>query len=125
MARQRICRASQFARWLFALVSLNAFVLSPGLAADRQDAQMQKAIKDLKNKKSGIRKEAAMTLCKFKDPRALDALIAALKDTDPDVRGGAAWSLGFMQDPRAVDPLIPVLKDPVQFVRWRASGALG
>ena len=51
------------------------------------------------------------------DPRAVEALIAALKDTDSKVRASAAEALGRIADPRAVEPLMDAMKDPDLSVR--------
>jgi len=91
----------------------------------------------------------------FKDPRAVEPLVAALKDpyrkvrerasralgkigvpavlplfdalkdTEPDVRERAAETLGEIRDPRAVAPLIHALKDESSSVRWVVAKSLG
>ena len=68
-------------------------------------------ISALKDKDSDVRWEAAETLGKIKDPRAVEPLISALKDESSDVRIAAAKVLGEIKDPRAVEPLITLLKD--------------
>jgi HEAT repeat protein len=92
------------------------------------------------------RKCAARVLGKMKDPRAVDALIAALEDKglrviDPVVieqeeaahrpvdtgrspRGEAATALGEIKDPRAIRPLIDALKDPDAELSHGAARAL-
>ena len=71
-----------------------------------------------------VRANAAWTLGKLKDPRAIEPLIAALKDSDWNVRWSAARALGELKDPRAVEPLIAALKDSDDSVRGFAAYAL-
>jgi hypothetical protein len=65
----------------------------------------------LKNEDASIRRYAAWTLGRLRDPRAVEPLIDALQDKDREVRLTAAWSLGKLKDFRAVEPLINLLKD--------------
>jgi hypothetical protein len=53
-----------------------------------------------------VRRNAAALLANFPDPRAYDALVAALKSEDSAVRMYAAQGLGNLRDPRAVDTLL-------------------
>jgi HEAT repeat protein len=50
-------------------------------------------------------------LSESKDPRAVEALCAALSDRDTGVRESAAYALGEVKDPRAVDALIAALNE--------------
>ena len=74
-----------------------------------------------------VRLSAAETLGKFRDPRAVQALIQALRqDPDPKVRAMAAWALGEIEDPAAVSALSAALRDDDnQEVRVQAAEALG
>lgn len=93
------------------------------------------------HKDSSIRRDAADALRRIRDPRAIDALLAALDDEDAIVRlsssealGGlgtaavepllgalairnarirceAAWALGKIGDPRALEPLLALVGD--------------
>lgn len=76
---------------------------------------------------SAVRRGAALTLARFRDPLAVPALIARLAD-DPDseVRTFAAHALAPMRDARAVQPLIAALgDDPDPQVREAAARSLG
>jgi HEAT repeat protein/beta-lactamase regulating signal transducer with metallopeptidase domain len=73
-----------------------------------------------------VRLSAAETLGKFRDPRAVQALIQALRqDPDPKVRAMAAWALGEIEDPAAVPALSSALGDDDATVRVQAAEALG
>ena len=55
--------------------------------------------------RAGLLRNAAIVLGNGRDPRAIDALSAALADASSLVRGAAAWALGRFDDPRALDAL--------------------
>jgi HEAT repeat protein len=120
-----------------------------------QTDQVNGSIEALKSPDAAVRYQAAITLGKLKDPRAIQPLIVALKDADfsvrlqaagalgklgepaiiplsavfndPDVnaRRSAAYALGEIKGPRAVDPLVAALKDANRLVRRDAAEALG
>jgi HEAT repeat protein len=71
------------------------------------------------------RGNAAHALGGSKDPRAVEALIAALEEPDAEVRAAAAESLGALKDARAVEPLIGALQDEDASTRANAAWALG
>ncbi len=79
----------------------------------------------LKNEDSRIRRGAAFTLGRIKNPEVVKPLIIALKDEDWDVREGAAWALGKIKDPQALEPLTVTLKDNNYKVRKESALALG
>jgi len=56
-----------------------------------------------------VRAEAAISLGRVGDARAVDPLIEALSDGNELVRAAAAQALGRIGDPKAVDPLIRTL----------------
>jgi len=58
------------------------------------------------------------------DPKAVEALIAALADSDPDVRETVVMTLGRMRDERIVPALLPLLKDSNADVREHVVFAL-
>ncbi|GAA2164246.1 HEAT repeat protein [Humibacillus xanthopallidus] len=68
---------------------------------------------------------ASEALSRVADPRAADALLAALGDESDVVRKAAVAALGGMRDVRAVDPLLGILADPRDDVRGAAVAALG
>jgi HEAT repeat protein len=68
--------------------------------------------------------DAAESLGKLGDERAVEPLIALLNDEVPNVRRMVAWSLGVISDDRAVEPLIAALNDGVPNVRRVSVEAL-
>ena len=72
-----------------------------------------------------VRANAAISLGRVSDARAVDPLITALKDEDSSVRLNAAVSLGAIGDPRAMDPLIDALDDENPEVWRNVTEALG
>ncbi len=73
------------------------------------------------------RAEAAISLGRVGDERAVEPLIAALGDGNSDVRAAAAQALGKIGDPKAVEPLIIILRydDAYSLARKQAIWALG
>jgi hypothetical protein len=57
------------------------------------------------NKEPETRRTAINDLALHRDPRATDALIAALRDRSSSVRFSAIERLGDLGDPRAIEPL--------------------
>jgi len=105
---------------------------------DIDDLEKQKdvegLIRALKNEDYLIRKEAARSLKKVGDERAVESLIEALKYESWEdaytvlisVRESAADALGIIGDKRALNPLIQSLfEDSDEEVRWKAAAALG
>jgi HEAT repeat protein/beta-lactamase regulating signal transducer with metallopeptidase domain len=74
-----------------------------------------------------VRMTSAQALGSLEDPRAVEALLAALRsDTDAGVRKMAAWALGEIEDPRAVAGLSEAVRsDRATEVREMAAWALG
>ncbi len=58
----------------------------------------------------GVRMQAAETLGKIKDGRAVEPLVAALQDSELRVRRAAALALSEFHDTRAIGPLIQTLR---------------
>jgi HEAT repeat protein len=67
----------------------------------------------------------AYTLGQLHDPRALDALVAAVGGKDASMRWHAAHGLAFLGDPRAQPALLKRLRDRSENVRTAAIEALG
>lgn len=91
-------------------------------------------VKALEHDEYLIRKEAARSLKKVGDERAVDSLIKSLKYENwqsnhtllTTVREYAAEALSVIGDKRAVQPLINAMKeDGVEEVRWKSAWALG
>ena len=72
-----------------------------------------------------VRRAAAGALGELGDPRAVDALMAALQDRDDSVRKAAARAMGEIGDSRAVESLIRALWDKNGGVGQAAAHALG
>ena len=79
----------------------------------------------LRDEDAEVRAQAALTLGRMNDPRAIPGLVAALKDKESEVRQHAAHALGSFADERATDALIVALKDADVDVRRQAAHALG
>lgn len=78
----------------------------------------------LKDERWRVREQAAKTLGRIKDGRAVDALILACRDRDGAVKSAAAEALGKIGDPKAVPALIKLFKDSSKIVRETAGTAL-
>ncbi|HUS36228.1 MAG TPA: DUF2330 domain-containing protein, partial [Verrucomicrobiae bacterium] len=70
------------------------------------------------------RKNGAIGLARFKDPRVLEPLRALLQDKTPEVRLQAARAAGNNWDVQFVDPMIALFRDPNQEIRTEAIGWL-
>jgi HEAT repeat protein len=71
-----------------------------------------------------VRVQAALTLGKLKDRRAVQALIHALRDDNETVRGAAAASLGRIGDSSANAALEEATHDRNEFVSQQARKSL-
>ena len=82
----------------------------------------RRSLEPLLNQVSGtVRGEAILALGKLRDPRAEQALIAALADSDWRVRMNAAMALGPIGGALSQEPLRHSLEDEVLVVReWSA-----
>lgn len=69
--------------------------------------------------------EAAETLSRIRDARALEALATALQDERREVRKAAIKALARLEDRQAVRHLLPALQDPDWEIRQYAAWALG
>jgi len=81
-------------------------------------------IKALRNKDSGVRWAAALTIGEIKYGPAIDSLESLLKDEDQSVRQAAVNALGKMKDKRAIGFLIGVLNDSTGTVKYEALESL-
>ncbi len=72
-----------------------------------------------------VRREAARSLGRLRDPAAVTPLLAALRDENSFVRRWAATALGELRDPRARDPLRAAAAEPTALVAQAAARALG
>ena len=110
----------------------------PEFNPDIDDLEKQKdvegLIRALTNEDYLVRKEAARSLTRVGDERAVKALIEALRyeSWEDDytvlisVRESAADALGNIGDKRALNPLIQSLsEDSDEEVRWKSAAALG
>ena len=67
-------------------------------------------IETLRDEKKEVRRTAAIALGKIKDPRAVEALTAALADEKASVRRRAAVALGETHDSRVEELLNEAVK---------------
>ncbi len=72
-----------------------------------------------------VRFEVANLLGRFKDARAVPALVMMLQDKSPRVAAMAAWALGQIRSPDALTFLMEYTRDPTLEVRQYVLGALG
>ena len=68
-------------------------------------------IEDLKHKDSSVRQNAAETLGRIGDEKAVDSLTLALKDRNKFVRQEAVAALGKIGGERLVEPLTRALEE--------------
>jgi HEAT repeat protein len=78
----------------------------------------------LRDRDIDVRREAARSLGRLRDPAAVDALLDALRDDNSFVRRWAATALGDIGDPRARDALRAAAKDPTSLAAQAAARAL-
>jgi len=72
-----------------------------------------------------VRFEVVGLLGRFKDPRGVPVLIAALDDKSPRVAARAALALGQMRIVEALPALLKYVRDPTEVTRQYVLGALG
>jgi HEAT repeat protein len=95
------------------------------LPGEVKDPRSPLELRTLEKRKSNLRIKAAYALASFKDPRAVEALIAASKDDSLEVRIDLVKALGRIEDPSVVEPLIAALIDESWPVREAAAMGLG
>jgi HEAT repeat protein len=88
-------------------------------------ATITQATAALKNTDAKKRSEAAQTLAKTCDSRAVEPLLAALRDDDATVRVAVVEALGHLGHPDTIDPLIEALQDSDWHVRAALALSLG
>jgi HEAT repeat protein len=91
-------------------------------ASDIVLSTLDKAVSDTRH---SVRRNAAVSLGKIGDRRAVEPLCAALEDSNERVQRKAAEVLGRLGDARAIVPLIGALGDRDDSVRQAAAEALG
>ncbi len=100
-----------------------------GKLTKKEEKEIEKLIKQLKDEDEDVRWEAALALVMIdeKAEKAVPALIVALKDEAENVRRSAARALGMIGEKadEAVPALIEALKDEERRVRFAAARALG
>jgi HEAT repeat protein/beta-lactamase regulating signal transducer with metallopeptidase domain len=100
-------------------------VRKPAAKGATEDTTVVNAlIARLKDENAGVRRAAAQSLGRLRDPRAVLPLIAVLADSDGEVRSTAIEALANLEDPRAIGPIAGLLKDPVTDVKRNALSAL-
>jgi hypothetical protein len=109
-------------RSLGALVVALSLLLAVRASADKVDDLSRSLIQDPSYK---VRVQAALSLGKARDARAVHALMQALHDENETVRGVAATSLGRVGDKTAANALmVSSTRDSSEFVRTQAKKAL-
>jgi HEAT repeat protein len=68
-------------------------------------------LRQLKSKQAPARRRAAEELCQSPDPKAFDAMVAALADPDDEVRRFIVTALSKLEDDRRIEALITALRD--------------
>ena len=92
---------------------------------EREDTVVVNAlIARLKDEDAQVRRAAANSLGRLKDPRAVSALIAVFRDDDAEVRAAAVDAVGSFEDPRTIPALAERLSDGATDVRHNALSAL-
>ncbi len=115
-------------------MNLSDKMFNPDIRSMEESRDIDGLIKALNHDEYLIRKEAARSLKKVGDERAIESLIKSLKYEDGQVqhallntvREYSAETLGIIGDKRAVNPLITAMaKDIDDDVRWKSAWALG
>jgi hypothetical protein len=110
-------------RWIPLLVLFFGCLGPRAARADRVD----ELVKQLQNNPEyKVRLTAVLSLAKYADPRAVDALTATVaKDSeDPRVRGFAAMGLGRLRVPSAGPALLKASRSTDPFLKSKAAAAL-
>jgi HEAT repeat protein len=106
----------------------------PDIDLLEENRDVEGLIKALEHSEYIVRKEAARSLKKVGDERAVEPLIRSLKyeswqEESPilnSVRRFSAEALGIIGDKRAIEALIQSIKEDADYeVRWRSAYALG
>lgn len=89
------------------------------------EAELQKAIDDLKSESEAVRYDAVDVLAQSNDPQVVPYLIDVVKNDSGDMRIKAVQALGESRDPRAVNVLMEALNDDYWVMQDEAVRALG
>lgn len=115
-------------------MTLSEEIFNPDISSMEENKDVEGLINALEHKDFLIRKEAARSLKKVGDERAIESLIQSLKYESwkskytllTTVREYSAEALGIIGDMRAVKPLILAMNEDVDDeVRWKSTWALG
>ncbi len=115
-------------------MALSDQTFKPNIQSMEENKDVNGLIKALNHDEYLIRKEAARSLKKVGDERAVEPLIRSLKYEEwqyqqtllTSVREYSAETLSIIGDKRAVKPLILAMKEDVDDdVRWKSAWALG
>jgi HEAT repeat protein len=102
------------------LAGFDAKRLDPRFAVD-----LVRLFESSRDEDPRVRRYLALSLGEVRDPRAVEALLAALHDTDVQTAIYAAWALGTIGNARAASGLIPLLDHEDAGLRKIAAYALG
>jgi HEAT repeat protein len=86
---------------------------------------LESIVKALQDENETVRQQAAKTLGRIGDSRAIEFLEIALRDEKRQVRHMAIRALGWIRDSNAVSILITVLDEDDEKARYLAAEALG
>ncbi len=115
-------------------MNLSDEILNPDIRYMEENKDIDGLIKALNHDEYLIRKEAARSLKKVGDERAVEPLIMSLKYEEMEVESAnlnavreySVEALGIIGDQRAVNPLIKTMKEDIDDdVRWKSAWALG
>lgn len=92
----------------------------------KREKDVDGLIQALQDQDIAVRAEAASSLGKLSDMKAVEPLISMLQyDSDPYVRSLAARALGELGDPRAMEPLRNAIMNDTMEVSLEAGKAAG
>jgi HEAT repeat protein len=87
------------------------------------DESVEPLVAALDDSSAGVRRAATLALGRIPDPRAVEALVAALAER-PELWQEASAALAAAGDPRLVDRLVPLLGSESSHVRSGAVRAI-
>jgi HEAT repeat protein len=87
------------------------------------DQSVEPLVAALDDSSAGVRRAATLALGRISDPRAVEALVAALAER-PELWREASASLAAAADPSLIDRLVPLLDSDSSHVRSGAVRAI-
>jgi HEAT repeat protein len=124
MTIQKQKQAGISVRWIHGLMELLCWAVVLALLSGCENYRIDNLIRDLEAKEAEVRMTAAIDLGKFKNPKVVPPLIAALKDKDQHVPARAEESLVAL-GPVAVEALTGALRNKEEAGRPVIARILG